>query len=143
MNLHVLVYSPAELTCEQLACGENARCVTDPRTGEPSCQCDSGYRGDGTLCEPSRLGEWLLHDPTRMLATVHLAADGRAYLFVLDCYAKSVLVFILTNMALLWHVTGRDSCILNSSFQHLQEEHAYRYSCTSYPPRNVNQPTLH
>ena len=123
MYLHVSYISvpPAELTCEQLACDMNARCVTDPRTGEPRCECGSGYRGDGTFCEASRLGEWLLHGRACACWQPCILQPCREFLLLLHSYANDIVVCILTNSRVC-HWEG--SICFNSSFQPLPEEQA-------------------
>ncbi|XP_059095776.1 nidogen-like [Tigriopus californicus] len=39
-----------DVSCNQLDCNDNSECVVD-RYGQPSCQCISGFTGDGEVCK--------------------------------------------------------------------------------------------
>ncbi len=41
-----------QMSCEELRCSRDARCTYDPRSGQPLCECNSGFMGDGYNCQP-------------------------------------------------------------------------------------------
>ena len=43
-----------DLRCGDLTCSEHARCVYDAEKGQPMCECETGFSGDGIRCEAVR-----------------------------------------------------------------------------------------
>ena len=47
MNVYI-----GDLSCADLTCDRNARCVFDSDIQRPKCECNTGFVGDGERCDP-------------------------------------------------------------------------------------------